>query len=76
MSFGTRRIEDPSDLYAQGTDLPGNTSQSFKLNYMVTAHELEEMVSQMESMRQGLDIHFEYRIFGTVVTCIQHIYQR
>jgi hypothetical protein len=76
MSFGTRRIEDPSDLYAQGTDLASRKSQSFKLNYMVTEHELEEMVSQMKTMRDGLEIQFEYRIFGAVVTCIQHMYQR
>ncbi len=75
MSSENLIITDPADLYAQGTDLPKGNQSTFKLNYAVTRHEVDEIVAQMSSMRSGLEIQVEFKYFGTVVTCIQYMNQ-
>ncbi len=71
MSFGTHRIEDPSDLYAQGADQPKGSRKEYKLYFGLTPSELDEMVHELQSMRVGLQVDVVFNFFGAVVVCTQ-----
>lgn len=71
MSRGTDRIQDPSDLYAKGTDLAQGTRKEYKLLFGVTRAELEEIVTEMQAIRVGLEVDVVFNFFGAVVICTQ-----